>query len=148
MWLCYWGQAPKTTPLESGWGGWQKEELYLDSCSGLICHFERQLQSLVCEWGEWKRNAHEPQFQEQKLQPNSSLRLFLHSENCDREWNQHLCERNACRNLLMQMFSNPNSTLYGKLGKVIYHDRIGDVFPRNPASAAQLRLMVHLQHIW
>ena len=50
--------------------GWQKEELYLDSCPGLIRHYERQLHSFVCEPGEgtWhEENAHELWFQEQKL---------------------------------------------------------------------------------
>lgn len=37
--------------------------------------------------------------------------------------------------------------IYSKLGKVIYRDRAGQVFPRNPTSAVQPLFVVHLQHI-
>lgn len=106
---------------------------------------ERQLLSFTCESREGQINTHTHQFQE--------LVCFLV---CSQEKRLHL---KAFVEFMMETDSSMHvnetsnsadssiSEFYSKLGKVIYHDGAGQVFPRNPTMAAQPLFVVHLQHI-
>lgn len=123
----YWGQ---TDFFESCEG--DIEEVYLDSWSELVI-LKDSCGILLVNQGKEERMLIP---RTKKVAPNFLWDYFSIRRIFDRGWNWHVCEWNLCKCLLILTFSDPNSTRCSKLGKVIYHDRIGDVFPTNPSTAS------------